>query len=64
MDMSLSKIMEMVKKWKPGTPRPMRSQRVRHDLATEHSIMLYNTILFRIKATCSSLAFKRGYPSG
>ena len=35
MDMSLSKLRELVKDRKPGVLRLMGSQRVRHDLATE-----------------------------
>ena len=35
MDMSLSKLQEIVKDRKPGVLQFMESQRVRHDLATE-----------------------------
>ena len=35
MDMSLSKLWEMVKDRKPGMLQSMGSERVRHDLATE-----------------------------
>ena len=35
MDMSLSKLWEMVKAGIPGVLQPMGSQKVRHDLATE-----------------------------
>ena len=35
MDMSVSSLWEMVKDRKPGVLQSMRSQRVRHDLATE-----------------------------
>ena len=35
MDMSLSKLWEIVKDKKPGMLQSMGSQRIRHDLATE-----------------------------
>ena len=35
MDMSLSKLREMVKDRKPGMLQSMGSERIRHDLATE-----------------------------
>ena len=41
MDMSLSKLQEIVKTGKPGMLQSTRLQRVRHDLATEQvEIML------------------------
>ena len=36
MDMSMCKLQEMVRTGKPGVLQSMGSQRVRHNLATEH----------------------------
>ena len=35
MDMSLSRLQEMVETWRPGVLQSMRSQRVGHDLVNE-----------------------------
>ena len=45
MDMSLSKLQEMVKEREPGTLQSMGSQRVRHDLVTKQKQLL--TLTYR-----------------
>ena len=38
MDMNLGKLRETVRDWRPGVLQSMRSQRVRHDLATKQQV--------------------------
>ena len=45
MDMSLSKLREMVKDKKPGMLQSMGSQRVRHDLETEQQYTMQGGFL-------------------
>ena len=49
MDMSLSKLQEIVKDRKPGMLQSMRSQRVGHDLVTEQLILcvVYHTNIIK-----------------
>ena len=46
MDMSLSKLQEMVMTGKPSVLQSVGSQRVGHDLLTEQQIIALKTILF------------------